>query len=185
MSNRTSGKASPTAAHDSVQHDHAPHDHTHCVQDALSRAERAFSDKGIKLTDLRRLVFEEIAGSHDAVRAYDVLDRLSRKTGNRMAPISVYRALDALLEAGVVHRLESRNAFFACHVAHDDGAHGAQRQHIALICEACGTIAEVDGTAVFASIDQTTKATAFTARISVVEVTGACQPCRAQAAKAS
>jgi Fur family zinc uptake transcriptional regulator len=185
MSNSTSGKPSSTAANDDPQLDHTPHDHAHCLQDALSRAEQAFSEKGIKLTELRRLVFEEIAGSHDAVRAYDVLDRLSRKTGNRMAPISVYRALDALLEAGVVHRLESRNAFFACHVAHNDVAHGEHRQHIALICEGCGTVCEVDGTAVFASIDRATKAAAFSARTSVVEVTGACQPCRAQATKAS
>ena len=118
-----------------------PHDHGACVHDALHRAETAFEAKGMKLTPLRRLVFEEIAGSHDAVGAYDVLDRLARKTGERMAPVSVYRAIDALLEAGVVHRLESRNAFFACHTPHK-GAHGTSRWS----ATACGMVAEVDGT---------------------------------------
>ena len=101
----------------------------------------------MKLTPLRRQVFEEIAASHDAVGAYDVLDRLMRKTGERMAPVSVYRAIDALAGSGVVHRLESRNAFFACHTPHGG------RRHIAFVCDACGTVAEVDGTPCLGAVD--------------------------------
>jgi Fur family transcriptional regulator, zinc uptake regulator len=149
----------------------ASHDHGRCVVAAIGRAAKAFDDKGMKLTPLRRQVFEEIASSHDAVGAYDVLDRLVRKTGERMAPVSVYRAIDALLEAGVVHRLESRNAFFACHTPHSG------KRHIALVCEACGRVQEIDGTAVFAAIDQAVTPIAFVARTTVVEVVGHCHPC--------
>lgn len=147
------------------------HDHGACVHDALHRAETAFEAKGMKLTPLRRLVFEEIAGSHDAVGAYDVLDRLARKTGDRMAPVSVYRAIDVLLEAGVVHRLESRNAFFACHTPHKG------RRHIALVCDQCGMVAEVDGTLVHDAVDAAALRTGFTVRQAVVEVAGQCTPC--------
>ncbi len=136
----------------------------------------AFDSKGLKLTPLRRQVFEEIAGSHDAVGAYDVLDRLMRKTGERMAPVSVYRAIDALLEAGVVHRLESRNAFFACHTPHSG------KRHIALVCDDCGAVKEIDGTSVLASIDAAVAATRFVARATVVEVAGQCHPCFGKAA---
>lgn len=157
---------------------HAPserpsHDHAPCLQRALSRAEQAFADRGMKLTALRRLVFEEIAGSHDAVGAYDVLDRLQRKTGERMAPISVYRALDALLEAGVVHRLESRNAFFACHAAHE-----ARARPVALVCDTCGAVAERDGREVFAAIEGLARGDGFEPRFVVVEVTGCCGACQ-------
>lgn len=126
----------------------------------------------MKLTDLRRQVFEEIASSHDAVGAYDLLDRLARKTGERMAPITVYRALDVLLEAGVVHRLESRNAFFACHAPHE-----GRRRHIALICTACGVVHEVDGSAAFAEVDAAAAAARFSPATAVIEVAGACAAC--------
>lgn len=154
-------------------HDHAHHDHGSCLSDALARAQQAFETRGLKLTPLRRQVFEEIAGSHDAVGAYDVLDRLVRKTGERMAPISVYRAIDALLDVGVVHRLESRNAFFACHTPH------AGKRHIALVCNGCGLVAEIDGTAVFAAIDATTRQAPFAVKRIVVEVAGTCAGCDA------
>ena len=94
------------------------HNHMTCLSDAMHRAERAFDAKGLRMTELRRRVFEEIADSHHAVGAYDVLERLGKKGGTRLAPISVYRAIDALLAAGVIHRLESKNAFFACHAPH-------------------------------------------------------------------
>jgi Fur family transcriptional regulator, zinc uptake regulator len=147
------------------------HDHGACVHEALHRAEAAFEAKAMKLTPLRRLVFEEIAGSHDAVGAYEVLDRLARKTGDRMAPVSVYRAIDALLEAGVVHRLESRNAFFACHTPHKG------RRHIALVCDACGMVVEVDGTPVHDAVTEAASETGFAIRLAVVEVAGECTAC--------
>ena len=147
------------------------HDHRPCLTDAMLRAERAFDSQGLKLTPLRRRVLEEIAASHDAVGAYDVLDRLVRKTGERMAPVSVYRAIDALLQAGVVHRLESRNAFFACHTPH------AGRRHIALVCETCSSVVEIDGTTVFAAVDVALTTARFTVRSAVVEVSGLCASC--------
>ena len=83
----------------------------------IDQATAIFAEKNIRFTDLRRKVFEEIASTQASVGAYEVLDRLAKK-GTRLAPISVYRALDALLEAGVVHRLESKNAYFACRRLH-------------------------------------------------------------------
>ena len=114
------------------------HDHGQCVDALLDRARRSFDERGLRLTDLRLKVLREIAGSHDAVGAYAVLDRLSARSGERVAPISVYRAIDALLQAGVVHRLESRNAYFACHAPHID-----LQQHMALVCERCDKVVEV------------------------------------------
>lgn len=154
------------------------HDHGPCLARALTRAEAAFTERGMKLTALRRLVFEEIAASHDAVGAYDVLDRLQRKTGERMAPISVYRALDALLDAGVVHRLESRNAFFACHAAH-----ASPVRPIALVCDICGSVSERDGADVRAAVDALARADGFEPRSVVVEVSGCCGPCRGAQSK--
>lgn len=147
------------------------HDHHPCMEEALERARAAFADKRIRLTDLRRQVFEEIAASHGAVGAYDVQERLARK-GVRLAPVSIYRALEALLEAGVVHRLESRNAYFACHSAHGSGA-----VQVVLTCSRCGTIAEVAGDAVLRAIETAAATARFKAAASIVEVTGLCGNC--------
>ncbi len=80
---------------------------------AVERASQAFTEKNLRFTKLRQDVFQEIASTYTSIGAYDVLARLAEK-GTRLAPISVYRAIDALIEAGVIHRLESKNAYFAC-----------------------------------------------------------------------
>jgi Fur family zinc uptake transcriptional regulator len=146
------------------------HDHEHCLVEAMERARAAFERKGLKLTALRQSVFREIAGSHRAVGAYDVLARLARR-GERLAPISVYRAIDALVEAGIVHRFESRNAFFACHAGHE-----TPRQ-LVLACETCRSVAEIDGQSVFSAIDRSAEQVAFAAKEAVIEVWGLCANC--------
>src|SRR5262245_22209716 len=113
------------------------HNHELCLDAAMARARAAFAAKGRRLTPLREAVFQVIAAaSHRAIGAYEVLDRMARR-GERLAPISVYRAIDALVAAGIVHRFESRNAFFACHAGHDE-------RQLVLACEQCGSVAEVD-----------------------------------------
>jgi Fur family transcriptional regulator, zinc uptake regulator len=151
------------------------HNHGACLNSAVGRAENAFEAHGLKLTALRRKVLQEIAGSHHAVGAYDIIDSLARK-GDRLAPISVYRAIDALLAAGVVHRLESRNAFFACHTSHT----GSGNQVI-LACETCGLVAEVNGDAIFQALAKTAESEHFKPQRRVVEMTGLCKHCQANA----
>jgi Fur family zinc uptake transcriptional regulator len=145
------------------------HDHDLCLEEAMERAREAFRNKGLKLTPLRQSVFREIAASHKAIGAYEVLDKLAVK-GDRLAPISVYRAIEALVAAGIVHRFESRNAFFACHAGH------TMRQ-LVLACEACGRVAEVDADKVFGAIDKSADTAGFSAKGAVVEVWGLCATC--------
>ena len=74
---------------------------------------------------------------------------------------------------GIVHRFESRNAFFACHAGHDE-------RQLVLACENCGAVAEVDGAPVFAAIDRVAQGAAFaasSAKGAVVEVWGLCGNC--------
>lgn len=146
------------------------------VKSSLDRATSIFAEKNIRFTDLRRKVFEEIALTTASVGAYEVLDRLAKK-GTRLAPISVYRALDALLEAGVVHRLESKNAYFACCRLHQPRT---GRRPIFLSCETCGTVLETDGEEIFKDIDDAARHTKFEPRVKFVEVSGTCHDCTAK-----
>src|SRR5262245_4876474 len=108
------------------------HDHDRCVTDALSAAEAVCARAGDRLTPLRRRVLELVWASHRPAGAYALLDRL-REDGRGAAPPTVYRALDFLLERGLIHRIESLNAFVGC--AHPGENHLVQF----LICRSCGT----------------------------------------------
>ena len=144
------------------------------VAKAVERAGQAFAEKSLRFTKLRQLVFEEIAATYASIGAYDILAKLAEK-GTRVAPISIYRALDALLEAGVIHRLESKNAFFACRRLD----HRTGRRPIFLSCEKCGAVGEVDGQHIFDQIGEAAHSAKFAPRVKFVEVQGLCPRCAA------
>lgn len=74
--------------------------------------------RSARLTSQRRDVLSCVARSHAAVGAYEVIDRMADH-GPRPAPITVYRALDFLAAHGLIHKIESRNAYVACSHAHE------------------------------------------------------------------
>ncbi|MBT3071652.1 transcriptional repressor [Rhodomicrobium sp. Az07] len=150
-----------------------PQDHDHCVclNTALGRAKARCLEQGIKWTALREQVFLEVATSHKPVSAYDLIDVLA-KSGKRVAPVSIYRILEVLQSAGLVHRLESRNAFFACMADHECAAHT-----ITLVCEDCDRVIEAAAPDAYRAIAAATQATGFMIRRTVVEVSGLCDEC--------
>ena len=117
-----------------------------------------------------------IQNSHSPVGAYDVLARLSEGHG-RAAPPTVYRALEFLLEHGLVHRIESLNAFVGC--PHPSANHSGQF----LICRDCGAAAEMDVRAVDKAISAQAAACGFAVEGKTVEVRGLCPACQSAAAK--
>lgn len=144
------------------------------LEESIARATEVFEKKKLRFTKLRQQVFAEIASTQGAIGAYEVLERLANK-GTRLAPISVYRAIDALIEADVVHRLESKNAYFACR-----SMHGKAKRQLILACERCGKVTEIDGEIAFETIDRVARGTGFRPRVKFVEVSGICPSCAAK-----
>ncbi|MDX1575005.1 MAG: transcriptional repressor, partial [Kiloniellales bacterium] len=152
------------------------HDHDLCIERALSKAERLCQRRGARLTTLRKRVLALVWTSHSPVGAYDVLARLSEDHG-RTAPPTVYRALEFLLEQGLVHRIESLNAFVGCP---DPGVtHSGQF----LICRDCGAAAEMDVRAIDKAISAQAAACGFAVEGKTVEVRGLCPACQPAAAR--
>jgi len=147
------------------------HDHEHCVRDALAAAELSCQAQGARLTPIRRRVLELVWASHQPVGAYGLLDRLSAE-GIKAVPPTVYRALDFLLEQGLVHRLERLNAFVGC--SHSHGPHAAQF----LICTGCGRVAELADLAIGSALLNSAHTRGFTVSRQTVEVEGLCPDCR-------
>jgi Fur family zinc uptake transcriptional regulator len=147
------------------------HDHGICVKEALATAARLCAERGARLTPLRQRVLELVWRGHAPVRAYDLLARLSKKS-TAAAPPTVYRALDFLLDQGLIHRIESLNAYVGC--MHPEGAHGGQF----LICSDCGAAAEVHDPRVDAAVARRAKELGFAVRRKTIEVEGICPPCQ-------
>lgn len=146
------------------------HDHARCTADLLSRAERTCARRGSRLTGQRREVLGCVARSHRAVGAYDIIERMAEQ-GPRPAPITVYRALDFLLAHGLVHKIESRNAFVACSHSHDG------QPAALLICATCGLVAELDAPGAFRELKARAAEQGFQEQQTMVEMSGLCASC--------
>ncbi|RYD89941.1 MAG: transcriptional repressor [Sphingomonadales bacterium] len=106
--------------------------------------------------------------------AYDILDGL-RGEGMR-APLQVYRALDKLMEMGLVHRLESLNAFVACADPHDH-AHHAHGVTAFAICEDCGSVTEFHDDAIESRLSAWQSTEHFKPEKTTIEIRGHCRAC--------
>jgi Fur family zinc uptake transcriptional regulator len=158
---------------DTALHDHhAGHDHALCVDEALETAETLCIERGARLTPLRRRVLELVWSSHRPVGAYDILGRLD--DGRRKpAPPTVYRALEFLIDHGLVHRIESMNAYLGCN--HPEDAHAGQF----LICRDCGDVDEMDDDEIRETLRRKAGERGFDARSQTVELVGYCAKCKA------
>jgi Fur family zinc uptake transcriptional regulator len=147
------------------------HDHAHCVEDAVTAAEKLCADKQLRFTPLRRRVLELVWSSHKPVGAYALLDQL-RNEDLGSAPPTVYRALEFLIDNGLIHRIERMNAFVGC--SHPGEAH----RGFFLICGDCGNAEELQSDNLAESIASSAGRRGFAAREMTLEVTGTCADCR-------
>ena len=143
------------------------------ITQVLERAEALCRERGVRLTDQRKAVLRLLCVSDKALSAYELLERL-RGVVKNPAPPTVYRALDFLLEQGLVHKLESQHAYVGC--AHPDHPHASQF----LICNDCGEVAEVEDSSVTKSLKAAGKAIGFRTKRPVVELLGTCAQCTAK-----
>ena len=148
------------------------HDHGRCAADALAHAEALCAKRAQRLTPIRRQVLEVLLGSHKPLGAYEIIEHAGGKN-TRPAPITVYRALNFLRMQGLVHRIESRNAFVACVNNHANGD-----LVVFLICERCGEVGEAPATTVAENLKIAARAAGFTPKTPVIEIGGVCAHCR-------
>ena len=139
----------------------------------MTFAETLCARRGERLTPMRRHVLDALLASHKPLGAYEIIDRVASEAG-RPAPITIYRALDFLMENGLVHRIESRNAFIACIHNHPDSDFV-----VFLICERCGAVGEAPAAGVTSTLKSAARAAGFTPKSPVVEISGICTHCRA------
>jgi Fur family zinc uptake transcriptional regulator len=150
----------------------ASHDHRRCVYSALEAAVAVCAARGTRLTDTRRQVLELVWRSHAPIGAYQILDQLANDR-SRVAPPTVYRALEFLSREGLVHRIESLNAYVGCS--------SPSRPHEAyfLICRQCGDAAEFHDDDLTVSLERCVGRARFHVESAKVELSGLCARCTA------
>lgn len=148
------------------------HDHGRCQSAALARAKALCQRDGVRLTPIRETVLGLIWQSHRPLGAYDIIERLSETSGQRVVPPTVYRALDFLLGRGLVHRLATLNAYIGC--PFPDNAHS----NVFMLCQACGSVAEYTVEAIDKAIVATAERAGFAIDSQAIEVSGLCPGCK-------
>ncbi len=147
------------------------HDHGRCATAAIAHAEELCTARAQRLTPMRRHVLEALLANHRPLGAYEIIERLADP--GRPAPITVYRALDFLRDNGLVHRIESRNAFVACVHNHADND-----IVVFFNSEPCGAVGESPGGALAETLKASSRAVGFAPKSPVIEIAGICAHCR-------
>ena len=135
------------------------------------KARQFCEDKGARFTLLREKIYGLLLKQEGAVGAYELLDTL-KVTESSAKPATVYRTLDFLLEFGLIHKIESTNAFVACH--HFDCHHPVQF----LICDACGDVTEIQSVGLKDTLDKQAKTKGFDVAKQTIEAHGTCSSCQ-------
>ncbi|MCF8474296.1 MAG: transcriptional repressor [Emcibacter sp.] len=148
------------------------HNHDKCIEAALIEATNICVARNTRFTPLRKKVLELVWSGHNPVTAYELLDMLSDAGRKRVAPPTIYRALDFLIEEGFVHRLESLNAFIGC----PDPAH-KHHGHF-LICRKCRTVTEVKDDALQKNITRAANDLGYSCENNMLEIMGLCHNCK-------
>jgi len=146
------------------------HDHKSCVNKAIHTAEHLCQARGVRLTPIRRRVLELIWDSHKAVKAYDLLERI-KPSDYAAKPATVYRALEFLMEQGLIHRVESLNAFVGCVCSE------SQHELLLLICERCEEVEERPAPDVMSALSREILRAGFLVHHKAIEVHGVCARC--------
>ena len=96
------------------------------------------------LTKNQKIVFNLLQNSGEPLKAYTILENLKRE--GLKSPLQVYRALDKLVELGIIHKIESQNSFIAC-----SNSNCASNTAFT-ICRKCGDVKEIKNNHLFEQV---------------------------------
>lgn len=155
-----------------AEHCTDPHHHVRDAKAFVKAVEAACKTRGLNLTQARSNALQLIAESDKPIKAYDLLEGM-KKLQDTAAPPTVYRALEFLTEHGFVHRLESINAYLACH-------HPGGEEHATpfLICDNCQTTQELEQPKWVEELENQAMAMGFNVRAQTLELHGLCAACQ-------
>lgn len=136
----------------------------------LGTAESLCLQRGKRLTPIRRKVLEILLHQNRSLKAYELLDEIRRVQPGAVPP-TVYRALDFLVEEGLIHRLDAVNAWTACLDAAGDP------HDLLVICTRCGAVAELSDPVLSRQLAEKVARSGFILTGHETELRALCQQC--------
>jgi Fe2+ or Zn2+ uptake regulation protein len=128
-------------------------------------------ERGCRITRGRRLVLDALGRAERPISPYSIHDLLSNE-GEVVDTVSIYRTLETLEQAGLVHRVAFSGGYLPCRLEHHPGCH----HH--LICRECGVVDEVDCPGM-AEVERSAAADShFLIERHLVEFVGLCPACQ-------
>ena len=119
----------------------------------------------------RDAVLRVLCAAGRPLTAYEILARVRGCSVN--APTTVYRLLEQLIGEGIVHRIESINAFVAC----DQGCCPDRNKAVFSICDDCGKTREFADSQIFAILRRQAQMLDFELQSTTLEMRGKCASC--------
>ena len=148
-----------------------PHNHERCISAALTRAHDICVERRLRLTTTRESVLRLLWQSHKPLGAYQLQDQLATLLNKRIAPPTVYRAVEFLLQLGLIHRLPSLNAYIGCPFPN------SEHSNLFMICTECGNVAEMAHNALNNMLQNASDKANFTLQSQSLELFGLCPQC--------
>jgi Fur family zinc uptake transcriptional regulator len=124
-----------------------------------------------KLTKNQSLVLEVLESHQNPLSAYSILEQLA-DAGLR-APPQVYRALEKLIDCGLIHKLESINSYVACQHRHC----GSHQVTSFAICDSCDRVSEIIDVEFESKLHGLAEKVGLKPKHSTVEIHGLCEDC--------
>jgi len=137
----------------------------------LDVADSLCTQRGHRLTPIRRKVLELLLRHGRSLKAYELLDEM-RAIHPGAAPPTVYRALDFLLAEGLIHRLDAVNAWAAC----CDVKGG--RHDLLVVCTCCGSVAEISDPELSRQLAARAAAMGYVPATHEIEIRARCANCQ-------
>lgn len=145
--------------------------HPDAIGEQLRTAEALCAERGRRLTPIRRKVLELLLRHGRSLKAYELLDAM-RAEYPGAAPPTVYRALDFLMDEGLIHRLDAVNAWTACHDA------AGEPHDLLVVCTGCGAVAEVSDPVMSQQLAERVALTGFALATHETEIRALCPQCQ-------
>ncbi len=142
----------------------------------MAFAEKLCREKKLRFTSIRHDMLEAMWRIDGPVKAYDMQAYMLKHYGQKINPPTIYRTLDFLYRNGLVHRIESLNAFAACH----DNLDFHEGQFV--ICSTCGHVEEIHEDAIISKLAKQLEARGYSLNKQMVELRVDClkRPCPQQ-----
>lgn len=128
------------------------------------------SSRAAGLSAKEQAILGVLRAARQPMTAYAILDRV--RDAGISAPPTVYRALNKMIGLGLVHRLDSINAFVTC-----TSAHAEQEPVLFAICDDCGSASEINDKSLAGLLDRQTAAQGFNVSHATLELHGRCGNC--------